>query len=189
MPGKGYQYSNTNYVLLQLILRKVTGKKIAQNLQELICAPLGLKNTFADDFKMSPFTLTTKGYDTNQKVIDVSALDDGFGVGDTFVITTANDLNTFLQALFLHKTLLRTNTLNMMLSVNPYGRYGMGVEINSLASWGLVYSHNGLVNGYQTNYFYLPKEQLTIIIFTNNRATKLIEPVFLNILNTYREKS
>lgn len=186
-PGRGYEYSNTNYALLQLILREVSGKKLAQNLQSLICEPLGLKHTFADDFKMSPFTLTTKGYDSKRKELDVSGYDDGFGIGDTFVITNARDLNTFLQALFLNKTLLSEKALKKMLWPNPYGQYGMGVEINPLRGWGLVYSHNGLVNGYQTNYFYLPDSKLAVIILTNNRATKLIEPTFLKVLSLYTQ--
>lgn len=187
-PGRGYQYSNTNYVLLQLILRNITGQRLAQNLQTLICQPLGLKHTFADDFKMSAFTLTTKGYDTSRKSIDVSLLDDGFGVGDTFVITTASDLNTFIDALFVKKTLLKKETLKGMLKPSRFGSYGMGIEINYLDNWGNIYSHNGLVNGYQTNYFYIEQEQLTVIILTNNRSTKLIEPVLLKTLELYDQE-
>lgn len=184
-PGNGYQYSNTNYILLQLILREVTGKNLTYNLEELIAKPLGLKHTFADDFKMSAFTLNTKGYDTNRKEIDVSLEDDGLGVGDTFVITTAKELQTFLQSLFLSKTLLKPKTLAKMLKPNEFGRYGMGVEINELKHWGTIYSHNGLVTGFQTNYFYLEQEKLTIIILTNNRSTRLIEPIFIKTLELY----
>ena len=184
-PGKGYEYSNTNYVLLQMILQQVTQKSISENLESMICQPLQLKHTFADDFKLSPFTLTTKGYDTKKNEMDVSELDDGFGIGDTFVVTDALDLNRFLTALFLDKTVLKPATLAAMLTPNAYGRYGYGVEISNSKHWGKVYSHNGLVNGFQTNYFYVPKFQLTVIILTNNRATKLIEPVFVRSLYLY----
>ena len=185
LPGMGYEYSNTNYALLQLILKQVTGRGLSDNLKSLICEPLGLKHTFAEDFKVSPFTLTTKGYDVHHKKLAESNDDDGAGLGDTFVITTADDLNIFLQALFIHKRLLLESTLKKMLQLNPYGQYGMGVEINSFSGWGKVYSHNGLVNGYQTNYFYLPDPKLTVIILTNNRATTLIEPTFSKVLSLY----
>lgn len=185
LPGRGYEYSNTNYALLQLILKQVTGRLLSENLKILICEPLGLEHTFAEDFKVSPFTLTTKGYDVHHKKLAESNDDDGAGLGDTFVITTAGDLNIFIRALFIQKSLLLESTLKNMLQLNPYGQYGMGVEINSLPGWGMVYSHNGLVNGYQTNYFYLPELELTVIILTNNRATTLIEPTFSKVLNLY----
>lgn len=186
-PGGGYEYSNTNYALLQIILNNITGKTLAQNLQEMICSPLGLKDTFADDFKMSPYTLTTTGYDTKHEKIDVSTYDDGFGIGDTFVITTASDLNKFLLALFVKKDVLSQPYLKKMLTENKYGRYGLGVEVSKIERWGKVYSHNGLVNGYQTNYFYIPKFQFTVIILTNNRAANLIEPVFVKIMYYYQK--
>lgn len=185
-PGEGYEYSNTNYVLLQLILQNVTQKNLALNLSELICLPLNLSQTFADDFKMSGFTLTTKGYDTKREPIDVSKLDDGFGIGDTFVITNADELHHFLKALLIDKNLLKPKSLKMMLQANAFGRYGMGIEVSHAKYWGKIYSHNGLVNGYQSNYFYIPKYKLIIIILTNNRATTLIEPVFIKILNSFK---
>lgn len=186
-PGSGYEYSNTNYALLQMILRQVTGKELSVNLQEMICEPLGLNNTFADDFKLSAYTLDTKGYDTKRDAIDMSEKDDGFGIGDTFVVTNAFDLNKFVQALLLNKTLLSESSLKAMLMPSAYGRYGLGIEVSHVDRWGYIYSHNGLVNGYQTNYFYLPQSKLTVIILTNNRATTLIEPVLVRLLYYYSD--
>lgn len=187
MPGRGFEYSNTNYVVLQMLLKQVTGQNLRANLKELITDPLGLKNTYADDFKASTLTLITHGYDAEKEKPDVSDHDDGFGMGDTFVITTAYDLHRFLSALFVECSLLKAKTVQEMVTPNPFGPYGMGVEITKAKGIGDIYSHNGLVNGFQTNYYFVPNYRLTVIILTNNRATTLIEPVFVKTLLLYKQ--
>ncbi len=187
-PGTQYEYSNTNYVLLALILESVSKKSLTENFNTLIVEPLKLKQTFVDDFSVENITLNTRGYSSEHELKDMTDINDGLGTGDAFVVTTASDLHRFLKALFIDKTLLPAKYLNKMLKANIDSQYGMGVEIDKgLKGTGRVYYHNGLVNGFQCQYFYVPKYNMLMIILTNDMDTEMIEPLFSRMIQYYRK--
>lgn len=189
-PDKSYEYSNTNYLLLQLIVEKLTGHPYGVAIRQQILTPLHLKNTFVEIEESNSLNhLNTHGYRVNKKhLIDVTNLDDGLGLGDSGMISTVADINQFIQALLKEKTLLSETSLKEML--HPKDDYGLGIypeEINDTWAW----SHNGLSSGFQGQYYYFPREKLSIVFLTNNFDTDLIEtliPKIVKFLTLFNRK-
>ncbi|WED43560.1 serine hydrolase domain-containing protein [Legionella cardiaca] len=180
-PGKSYEYSNTNYLLLQLITEKLTGYPYAASIRQQILAPLQLKNTFIEITESNTKNyLRTHGYQLeDEKLTDVTYLNDGLGMGDSGMVSTVADLDRFIQALLKNKTLLTLATLKTMLRTKD--DYGLGIyreEINGYWAW----THNGMSSGFQGQYYYFPKEQLSIVLLTNNFDTDIIEKIIPKVL-------
>lgn len=130
-PGTGFDYSNTNYVLLGLVLEQVTGLTYAQALQREVFNPAGMTDSFV--FGSRP--LPTSFADTPH---DVRAYYNGAGFGDGGVIATAQDVARFYQALFIQQTLLSPDLLSIMTQDPMNEDYGMGIEID-----GPIVGHSG----------------------------------------------
>jgi D-alanyl-D-alanine carboxypeptidase len=118
-------------LLLQLIIENLTGESYAESIKEYILKPLHLKNTYIEkqEFDDDHHYLSTHGYTLEDgKVVDVTDYDDGFGLADGGIISTAEDINRFVQALLKDKVLLSPNYLKMMLTFpDDYG-FGIGRE-------------------------------------------------------------
>jgi CubicO group peptidase (beta-lactamase class C family) len=96
--GKAY-YSNANYRLLGAIIESVTGKPMATNYQEMICAPLGLQHTYLFDWSAPlpgefPATLYFKDAPANVPKYLSSNVSDGG------LVSTASESMVFLRAFF-----------------------------------------------------------------------------------------
>jgi D-alanyl-D-alanine carboxypeptidase len=172
-PGSSYEYSNTNYLLLQLIVENYDGGSYADSIRNEILEPLKLKHTFVETQESDDeHQLTTRGYSVeDKKLLDVTDYNDGWGMGDGGMISTAEDMNIFVRALLIDKTLLKPASLRNMLSFKD--EYGLGIwpeDINDETAW----SHNGLTSGFQGQYYYFPDSQLTVILLTNNFDTDIL---------------
>lgn len=188
-PGKSYEYSNTNYILLQSIIEHLTGSTLASQFTKYIFSPLHLNNTYQEIQQKQEggfHGLKTHGYDKeNGKLIDVTTLNDGFGLGDGGLVSTAQDLKTFVQSLLQTKTLLSPPLLDEMLTVIGPDNYGLGIyeeEVGGEIAW----THNGASSGFLGQYYYFPQRKLTLIILTNSFASDIVDDVAaktLKVLN------
>ncbi|MDE3741038.1 serine hydrolase domain-containing protein [Maribacter polysaccharolyticus] len=89
-PDEGYEYSNTNYLLLRRIIEKVIGYSHEQYIKEEILIPLGLKNTF--------FSLKEVNIDDVMSGYYVG-VDKDFKTNENGMLATAEDVGIFLRAL------------------------------------------------------------------------------------------
>jgi len=89
-PGKGYEYSNTNYLLLRRILDKVLGHNHNDYIKEKILIPLELKNTY--------FSITEVDLEDVMSGYYVGIKED-FKAREFGMLATAKDVGTFLRAL------------------------------------------------------------------------------------------
>jgi len=97
-PGKAY-YSNLNYRLLGEIIEALTGKPMAVNFEERICAPLGLQHTYLYDWtKPRPGKPPATLYLNNAPVNVTKYLSSN--VSDGGLVSTAAECMTFLRAFF-----------------------------------------------------------------------------------------
>ncbi len=162
-PGSQFKYSNSNYNLLGYILEDITKKSFAENLNDRIVSKLGLKNTiFPDKVDVSKnegysyrFTGTTweKNPEWNSSM--------AFSAGA--MLSTPNDLNTFLNALFDGK-LVSKKALEQMKTMED--TYGMGLFI---APFGekKFYGHTGGIESYRAAIGYSPDENTSFAIIVN----------------------
>jgi D-alanyl-D-alanine carboxypeptidase len=165
-PGAVYEYSNTNYALLGLILERLDHAELGAVLARRIFGPAGM-------------TATSVGADPREAGVAAghgspdapSARDNliayGSKLGDGPVATTAGDMGRFLAALLRERILLQPATLQRM--ITPSRRepgYGLGIEI-SRTDFGLCYGHNGSVTGFRAEAWYYAARQTSIVFLTN----------------------
>ncbi|MBJ3789945.1 beta-lactamase family protein, partial [Bacillus sp. OA1] len=144
-PGKGWSYSNTGYVILGILIEKVTGNSYAEEVENRIVEPLDLSNTFLPgNSSVIPGTKHARGYfqlDGASELKDVTYINPGSSDGD--MISTADDLNKFFSYLLGGK-LLKEQQLKQMLTTVPTNRegtgYGLGIYEtklpNGVSVWG-----------------------------------------------------
>ncbi|MES9692269.1 D-alanyl-D-alanine carboxypeptidase [Bacillus toyonensis] len=154
-PGKGWSYSNTGYVLLGILIEKVTGNSYAEEVENRIIEPLDLSNTFLPgNSSVIPGTKHARGYfqlDGASELKDVTYINPGSSDGD--MISTADDLNKFFTYLLSGK-LLKEQQLKQMLTTVPTNRegtgYGLGIYETKLPNGVSVWGHRGVVPGFTT---------------------------------------
>ncbi|MEF7633347.1 serine hydrolase domain-containing protein [Bacillus thuringiensis] len=154
-PGKGWSYSNTGYVLLGILIEKVTGNSYAEEVENRIIEPLDLSNTFLPgNSSVIPGTKHARGYfqlDGASELKDVTYINPGSSDGD--IISTADDLNKFFSCLLGGK-LLKEQQLKQMLTTVPTNRegtgYGLGIYETKLPNGDSVWGHRGGVPGFTT---------------------------------------
>jgi D-alanyl-D-alanine carboxypeptidase len=116
-----FNYSDSNYLALGLILEKFRGKPYPQILRDDIIAPLGLTHTTISDESLEPADLI-KGYVTIRgQRFTGSPLPEQFGSPSHGVISTVSDVNDFLAALFNGRLISATSLAEMQKTViEPY---------------------------------------------------------------------
>lgn len=192
-PGDGFHYSNTNTVLLGLIVEQVTGEPLADVLAEKIYEPLGLDETSfpaTDDASIpEPFA---HGYlfGTNASTVDDAALPDderraaldgellpndvttlnpSWGWAAGAAISTAADLADYVEALVGGGLLgddLQADRLASVTSTDPGSPDAAGYGW-ALASFGPYVGHDGSLPGYQSFMGHDPDTDTTLIVLTN----------------------
>lgn len=150
-PGTDWSYSNTNYVVLGLVVEAVTGQPLGQVLQEKIFTPLDLTSTsFPSTIELAPDLV--HGYVQVQPgtpLIDISAgLNPSWGWAAGAIVSTAKDVTTFYRALVTRK-LLPAKQLGEMETPSPVARgYGLGI-VSAYPACGHAFTHEGDFLGWQ----------------------------------------
>jgi D-alanyl-D-alanine carboxypeptidase len=174
-PGTGWQYSNTNYVLLGLVLQQVTGKPIGKLYRKEIIKPLHLKETSfpnADPSLPKPYDhgYTLQGQ-SNGKLADATHWTPTWSWTAGGMISTADDMLVYGRALGTGKGLLPpeqqaerlTSFLYGLPPNSPEKAYSIGL-VNQRGWLG----HTGETPGYNTTLYYNPQLRATAIVEVNN---------------------
>ncbi|MYT32505.1 MULTISPECIES: serine hydrolase domain-containing protein [unclassified Streptomyces] len=122
-PGEGFAYSNTNYVLIGLLIEEITGEPYAQQVYRRIVRPLGLSDTTVpghDTAIPGPHAHGYLGYrlDGQPQVADVTRSNPSWYGAAGEIISSARDLDVFLAAL-LDGRLLPPRALAEITSFTP----------------------------------------------------------------------
>ncbi|MEN3538728.1 serine hydrolase domain-containing protein [Microbispora sp. ZYX-F-249] len=157
-PGTAWNYSDTDYVLLGMVIQRVTGRSYAEEITRRIIRPLGLRSTYFPGGSSSIAPPYLHGYEMPDSGVikDATVLNTSFAPGSGDLISTVGDLNRFLSALLAGR-LLPSSLLRQMLTPVPRSRagsdmdkYGLGVIITRLPCGITVYGHGGTLDGYLT---------------------------------------
>jgi D-alanyl-D-alanine carboxypeptidase len=169
LPGKGWQYCNTNTVLLGMIIEKVTGKKIADVFKTMSFASLGLTNTVwpAGGELPSPYAHGFSTKPNDDKIFDASHWNPSWGFTAGQLVSNMQDLRTWVKAYTtgaqLSPQMQKQRLTWVKLPPNtPQRKYGLGIGFDH--GW---LGHTGELPGYNTAGFYLPEQDATIIIEVN----------------------
>ena len=181
-PGKGWSYSNTNYVVLGLVVEAVTGTAIGQQLRERLFRPLGLAATSfpAGTQIEGPHAHGYIGFGTLPslppgRLFDATSVESpsvGWAAGA--IVSNGDDVTRFFAAL-LGGRLLRHDLLAAMETVAPGSHYGLGI-VSVRTPCGPAFGHDGVFTGYRAVVYARP----------NGRR---VAAVMINIDNTYVPQS
>ncbi|MFE1313560.1 serine hydrolase domain-containing protein [Streptomyces sp. NPDC058755] len=177
-PGR-YAYSSTNYVLLGMVVRQVTGHSYATEVRRRIIAPLGLTGTSLPGSRSSLPLPHGRAYAADGS--DVTRLDPRVAGAAGELVTTLADLDRFYAAL-LGGRLLPSRRLREMLNTRAaHGSYGMGIFPAKLPCGITVWGHNGRISGsyVRTASTADGRHVLTFRVNTDAIADPRLEPALL----------
>ncbi|MCE9624339.1 MAG: beta-lactamase family protein [Deltaproteobacteria bacterium] len=179
-PGGGWHYSNTNTVILGMIVEQVTGHPLSQEIQDRILTPLGMDGTqYPSSPELpSPFV---HGYGF-EPLEDISFTDPSSSAGSGAMISTLGDLKKWAEALGAGALLNPSTQSERIQSLGPvvfvpcddedpdrpkvncpeYDRYGFG--FGEISGW---IGHTGEYIGYTSLVMYEPNSGSVVVIIAN----------------------
>ncbi|MFJ6616112.1 serine hydrolase domain-containing protein [Kitasatospora sp. NPDC091335] len=157
-PGEKFGYSSTNYVLAGLIVQRVTGRPLAEEIDRRIVRRIGLRHTYfpaAGDRTIRE--AHPKGYrkdSADGPLTDFTEMDPSAGWAAGQMISTNADLNRFFTELLTPGRLLPEAQLAQMRTTVPIGDSGagsgLGILSRPLTCGGVYWGHGGDIPGYET---------------------------------------
>lgn len=173
-PNMGIHYSNTNYILLGMIIEAATGMKAGQAIHARAIDVAGLKSTFLDGEDTLMGTLAT-GYNGTKDATHLGNPSEPWTAGA--MVATGADIAEWAWTLYGTEKVLDANQHAMLIS-NPSSlgqgvEYGLGVELTSAAIGGKAgagLGHDGAIDGYLAMMFYFPDVKTSIGVVVNNTA-------------------
>jgi D-alanyl-D-alanine carboxypeptidase len=189
-PGQGWQYSNTNFILLGMIIESATDSDAAVVLRTRLLDPLALSSTSLDGEEPLAGDLA-RGYDVARNdVTELFDLSTAWTAGA--MVGTAGDTANWALSLYTGTALDEASRREMLESTVETGmpgvRYGLGVlELDASAAGAQTWGHTGDIAGYRTQMFYFPEiESVIVSIINSNRGNPndLTAPALRLLLGT-----
>ncbi|MFD3808031.1 serine hydrolase domain-containing protein [Streptomyces sp. NPDC058619] len=179
-PGAAYAYSNTNFVVLGMLIERVTGTEIAGEYGRRIIKPLRLRNTSYVHPGTTIRGRHARGYlhpdEPGAPLVDSTEQTVSWAQSAGAVISDPADLNAFTSALLGGK-LLSKPMLDAMTAATPTDAartrfYGLGLRRYDLSCGTSVYGHTGTVQGFYTYAFTTRdgRRSLAAMANTSNRG-------------------
>jgi D-alanyl-D-alanine carboxypeptidase len=192
-PGRKYQYSDTNYIVLGAILERITHRSIEHDFQQLIAKPLGITSatwvpTAAADARIAhPYLRYRSGSLTSQWIpgYGVSSAVWGPVFTDGGLASSSLDVAWFANAM-LGGRLVTPTAVRQMAHIGR-GDYGFGLRARSFDGHYWL-GHRGYFGGFETEDWTDPTRQLTIAVGTNLEIAggqPICTPIWNAIAQTY----
>ncbi len=170
-PGSKYQYSNTGYALLAMIVEKISGQHFAKFLKENIFDPLKMSNSVAYEKGISEVTNRAYGYsEKNSVFIRTDQSLTSAVLGDGGIYTSVEDMYKWDQSLYtekiLPKKLIEKSFTRGILNNGEKIDYGFGWHLKTYKNHEIVY-HTGSTIGFRNVIYRIPDKKFTVILLTN----------------------
>jgi CubicO group peptidase (beta-lactamase class C family) len=170
-----FDYCNTNYIILSLIIEKATGLNYRRAMQELVFKPLGMDNTFVFDYDKDRET-ASKSYKGNN-TFPWDQFDNLYG--DKNIYSTPRDLVKFdlgtYSPDFIKPELLQEAYFGYSAGklAKPVKDYGLGMRMRFLPPTGekMIY-HNGWWHGNNTSFVPVKKDTVTVVCLGNKYSNR-----------------
>lgn len=192
VPGGAFVYSNTNYFLLGEVIRRATGKTLAEFADENIFKPLGMAHTrFYDDH-----TLVVPGrvaaYDEGSGgkfLVDWSTNFDSVGAGG--LMSSVDDMLLWDRNFYQNKlgkgTLIQELETRGVLNDGTRISYALGLEMGEYRGLPIV-EHSGALFGYRTEILRFPEQKFSVVCLCN-LASVAVTNVARQVADIYLAKS
>lgn len=161
-PGDSWSYSDTNYAIASMVIKKVTGHSYAHEIEQRILRPLHLNSTSMPGNRVRVPDPSGRAYskltgelagpgEPDGTVYDVTEMNPSFAGAAGEMISNNHDLNRFYRALFSGRLLkdpeLEQMTTTVMIKGLPNFSYGLGLMKMTLSCGTEVWGHNGGIQG------------------------------------------
>jgi D-alanyl-D-alanine carboxypeptidase len=168
-PGEGYNYSNTNAVLIGLVVEQVSGQSLPRYVKRHLLKPLGMKDTtFPTDAAFrSPHAQGYTDKTPDGEIANATDWNPSWGWAAGAMTSTAHDMRIWTKHLISGKRLLppavqRERLASVKTTGTALATYGLGLFNRD--GW---IGHNGTLPGYQTLVVNRPATKTTIVVLTN----------------------
>ncbi|MEQ9438943.1 MAG: serine hydrolase domain-containing protein [Cyclobacteriaceae bacterium] len=178
-PDAKYEYSNANYVLLSYIVERIDQKSFREVLQERVCKPCALRNTYygsaisVEDHEANSYTNFGDWKLATETHMSVPA-------GAGAIVANPTDLNKFLHCLF-SATAVTEASLKQMTDLQD--GYGLGM-LQAPFYDKKAFGHTGGIDGFQSNAFYFPTEKVSVA-YTSNGVVMPMNDILIGALSIY----
>ena len=170
-----FDYCNTNYVILALIIEKATGLNYRKAMQELIFKPLGMTNSYVFNYETDRET-ASKSYRGNT-IFPWDQFDDLYG--DKNIYSTPRDLvkfdmgtysPEFIKPELIQEAYFGYSTIHV---AKPIKDYGLGMRMRFLPpnNEKMIY-HNGWWHGNNTSFVPVKKDTVTVVCLGNKYSNR-----------------
>ena len=168
LPGRHFEYSNTNYAMLALVIEKVSGQPYAEFISKNFFEPLKMEDSYV--FSLADTAKAMKSYKISRRPYPLEYLDEVYG--DKNIYSTTHDLLKWDVAL-RSGMLFKPSTLDsayMPYSFEKPGKrnYGLGWRMLLIPNGKKLIYHNGWWHGNRTVFIRMIDEGATIIALCNN---------------------
>ena len=179
--GEGWRYSNTNYLLLAMIINQATGSNLSTELNDRFYRPLGLSGFYLSQEEALPADLAhvySDNFEPGEPIRDVTFLPrtshESITYGSSGIFTTAENLALWSHALF-NGRVLEQQSMDEMLTfikfrpVSNMRAYGLGVEefTRDMSYGQRAIGHGGGNIGTTTYMVYLPEQHVSVVVMIN----------------------
>lgn len=177
-PGQRFSYSNTGYLIIAEVIESITATPASSYIQYTIFDPIGLKSTTSplkgrwEELKSDSHyskLVPELNYNPKGNIREVypqlHCEDISVAKGAASVISTASDLLRWNLALHKAQSVLPEGLYDLLIhdNENHYG-YGIGIGHSAL---GTVFSHQGEIGTYKSQLWYIPEQDLSIIVLSH----------------------
>jgi D-alanyl-D-alanine carboxypeptidase len=158
-PGARFEYSNTNYVLAGLLIERVTGRPLVEEITNRVIDKIGLRHTYfpnvGDQAIREPHPHGYHRDNPSKPLSDVTVQDPSFAWAAGAMISTPTDVNRFFSAVLAGNLLPPAQLAQMRTTIDAPDlgagvRYGLGLLSAPLTCGGLAWGHGGDIPGYST---------------------------------------
>jgi CubicO group peptidase (beta-lactamase class C family) len=171
IPGDEWIYSNTNYFLLGVVVKRTTKKSLSEFAAENIFKPLGMSHTLFYDDHTFVVPGRVPAYDSSPQGsfrVDWSATDALVGNGG--LMSTVDDLLLWDRNFYANRlgkgTLIQQLQTPGVLNNGNKISYAMGLDLGGYRGLPIV-EHGGVVYGYRTELLRFPEQKFTVICLCN----------------------
>jgi len=175
-PGEGYHYTNTNYLLIGMIIESITKDSVGNQIRKRLLEPFGLTQTSYPQTQDMP-SPWVHGYhlDKQDNWEDISnTIPVAFMGSAGAMISNMNDIRHWIELYATGKT-CGAGTYNDLINCIPFlGNTSFGLGITCSAGW---YGYTGALPGYNTADYYSAETGITIVAWINYQAKEPVEGV------------
>ncbi|MGB6369895.1 MAG: serine hydrolase domain-containing protein [Atribacterota bacterium] len=195
-PGQGWRYSNTNYLLLAMIVTKATGSNLSTEFNKYFWNPLNINNAYLsieEDIPSNQAHVYGDNFNNDGSNLDLTFLPrashESITYGSAGLFMTAEDLAHWCNALFEGEVLHRESINEMLKFVDigfgPRKRgYGLGVELymRRISSGERAIGHSGANIGTSVYMVHLPEHHFTVVVMINDFNHKCSQAITKDLI-------